>query len=139
MAEAAESSHERIERLVREGKMPRAAVEEAERLWREQLSGGVRLPNGETAVVTLGDLYHLIVDFRVWRKPWRIERALVGVFELRTAEQGRRVGLNQWDEDGRLQGGVVVLDPDMRVRSLHLVDDRRMRKFQRRGDLLWKR
>jgi hypothetical protein len=83
-----ETTKERIDRLVAEGKIPPEAVERAERLWSERLIHGVLMPNGETAIVQLSDLYHLIVDRRIWREPERFERMLAAVFEIRTARQG---------------------------------------------------
>ena len=134
-----EDSRQRIERLVAEGKMPREAAQTAERLWRTRLRRGIALPSGETAVVTLSDLYHLIVDDRIWRKPERIERILSGVFEIRTARGGRRIALSRWDEAGQTRVDCAILEPAGRVWTMHLVDERKLRRELGRGDVLWRR
>src|SRR2546430_2634675 len=104
VARGSESSAERIARLVTEGWMPQAAVAAAEQLWRQRLVPGVRMPNGEVAVIELSDLYHLLVDPRIWRQPERIERLLSGVFEIRDADLGRRRALSYWEEDEKVLG-----------------------------------
>ena len=67
-----EGARGRIERLLAEGRITHEALEGAQELWRARLQGGIKMPNGETATVTLDDLYHLLVDPRIWRKPRRI-------------------------------------------------------------------
>ena len=96
MSNANETSRERAERLIRGGKLTADAVANAEAVWRERLQEGTIIPNGERITVTLSDLYHVIVDHRISRKPERIERALLGIFELRTARYGRREALTSW-------------------------------------------
>ncbi len=119
-----ESPGERIERLLQQGKITAEAVEAAEVLWQDRLQYGVLLPDGETAVITLDDLYHLIVDHRIWRKLWRIELLLRGIFEIRTSVQGRRAGFSTWQDDATTLLGYVILEPDNRVRAMHLVDEK---------------
>ncbi|HZR99522.1 MAG TPA: hypothetical protein VFE37_12490 [Chloroflexota bacterium] len=127
-----------IARLVAEGKLPRAAVTAAEQLWRERLTAGVLMPNGELAHVELSDLYHLLVDDRIWRKPERIERVLASVFEIREAHSGRRKALSRWTEDAVQLFGYAILEPDSRVRTIHLLDQRGERKHRRKGRVLWR-
>lgn len=79
------------------------------------------------------------LDPRILRHPDRIERVLQNVLELRsTGFPGRRTGLSQWEEAGRLLYGKVILEDDGGVRSMHIIDARTMRKEQRKGVLLWK-
>ena len=134
-----EDSRQRIERLVAEGKMPREAVRIAERLWRTRLRRGIALPNGERAVVTRSDLYHLIVDDRIWRNPERIERILVSIFEIRTARSGRRKALSRWEESGRVLAGYAILSEGNRVWTMHVIDERKLRRELNKGDVLWRR
>lgn len=138
MANRDEEPGARIERLIGEGKITREAVEAAEKLWEERLRYGITMPNGETAIITLNDLYHVIVDDRIWRKVYRIERLLLGVFEIRTARLGRRVALSQWEEAGKVLFGRAILDVDSSVRSMHLIDARKLRRERAVGDLLWR-
>ncbi len=136
----AESPKERIERLIREGKITREAVGPAEKLWEERLQYGVIIPNGERITIRLDDLYHVIVDHRIWRKPQRIEQMLLGIFEIRTGREGRRIALSRWGEqvDVSLYGS-IVLESDSGIRSLHVVDDKRIRREMKKGVLLWNR
>lgn len=134
-----ESAAGRIDRLVREGRMPREAVDTAEQLWRERLRGGVELPNGERVTITLGDVHHVIIDVRIWRHPERIERALAEATEIRLADDQFRHVLSRWDEGAQEVLGHAVLRPDGGLQALHLVDERRIRREQRRGVLLWRR
>jgi hypothetical protein len=129
----------RIERLLQQGKITEEAVKAAEALWQDRLQYGVLLPDGEMAVIALDDLYHLIVDNRIWRKLWRIELLLRGIFEIRTALQGRRTGFSTWQEDETILSGYVILEQDNRVRAMHLVDEKRLRREMRKGELLWRR
>ncbi len=139
MANAGEEPKARIERLISEGKITPHAVEVAELLWEQRLQYGVLLPNGERIVVTLRDLHHVIVDDRISRKPERIEWALLGVFEMRPGRLDRRVALSQWQEGVKSLFGMVVIERDNTLRSLHLVDEKRLRREMRKGELLWKR
>ena len=132
-----ESVRERVERLIVEGRLTRDAVREAERVWAERLRHGVRMASGQSVHVSLGDLYHAIVDSRIARKPWRIETMIAGIYELRTAESDRMLGLTRWiEETGELQG-YVILTSERTLRSVHVVDERRLRKLARRGERLW--
>ena len=134
-----ESPRERIERLVAEGRLPGSALAEAEALWRERLRDGVQLPNGDVVRVTEDDLYHVLVDDRIWRHPKRIELALTHVFEIRQARGGRRLAFSHWMEEDQDCLAVIVLQQD-RLWSVHLVDWRRIQRYIRRGgDVLWKR
>jgi hypothetical protein len=139
VSNANETSRERAERLIREGKLTAEAVANAEAIWREYLREGTTIPNGERITVTLSDLYHVIVDPRISRKPERIERALLGIFEIRQARYDRREALTSWEEDGKVLSGIAILDTNNTLRSLHIVDHRRLRRAIRKEDLLWKR
>jgi hypothetical protein len=120
--------------------MPRAAVERAEQLWHERWQRGMQMPNGEVVQVTLDDLYHVIVDPRIWRRPERIETALLHVFEIRALEQGNRLAFSRWREGEQDRLAALVLYPDGTLRALHLIDDRRMRRYTRKQEeVLWKR
>lgn len=134
-----ESTKERIARLVAEGHVPPEAVGEAEQMWEERLRHGVPMPHGEMAEVTINDLYHLLVDPRIWRKPIRIELLLRGVFEVRTAKVGRRRALSRWQEGDVQMWGYAILEPSSKVRTIHLTSERSARRMQRQGDLLWPR
>ncbi len=136
MAGGAESPRERIERLIREGKMTREAVAQGERLWRERWQGGIRMPNGEVVSISLDDLYHLLVDNRIWRKPERIERILQGVYELRATREGRRRALSRWDEDGQSLVGYAIITRDRHAWTMHIIAERDLRKY-RDEELLW--
>ncbi len=119
--------------------MPREAVDEAERIWQERLRAGISLPNGDTVAVTRDDLYHIIVDSRIWRHPERIELALRGIFEIRDAGVGRRQAFSRWQEPEGERLTSVILDPDNTLRTLHLIDERRLRRYLRQGGaVLWR-
>jgi hypothetical protein len=137
IAGGGESAAERIARLVAEGKMPQAAVSAAEELWQQRLVHGVSIPNGEIVRIELSDLHHLIVDARIWRRPERIERLLLGIFEIRQAELGRRRALSQWKESENLLSGYAILLHDNRVWAAHLIDERRLARMRRKERLLW--
>jgi hypothetical protein len=139
VSNANETSRERIERLIREGKLTAGAVANAEAVWHARLREGTIIPNGERITVTLSDLYHVIVDPRISRKPERVERALLGIFEIRTTRYDRREALTSWEEDGKALSGIAILDTNNTLRSLHIVDDRRLRRVMRKEGLLWKR
>jgi hypothetical protein len=139
IAGGAESPRERIERLVVEGKMPRAAVERAEQLWHERWQRGMQMPNGEVVQVTLDDLYHVIVDDRIWRHPERIEAALANVFEIRASYSSRRLALSRWNEGETIQLAAVVLTGESRLWSIHLIDEKRFQRYNRqRSEVLWR-
>jgi hypothetical protein len=133
-----ETPKERVERLIEQAKMSREAVTTAERFWRTRLRDGVLLPNGERAVITLDDLYHVMVDQRVGRKPQRIEQMLRSIFEIRSTDRGRRVAFSRWAEDGKSLVGVIILEANGRLRTLHVVEERRLRRAMQKGDLLWR-
>ncbi|MCM8748579.1 hypothetical protein NET02_05425 [Thermomicrobiaceae bacterium CFH 74404] len=136
---SAEPPRERIERLVAEGQMPRAAVEQVERLWQERLRHGVTMPNGELVRITLDDLYHVIVDSRIWRHPERIERAIAHVFEIRRSHSGRRQAFSRWTKGTKALLASIILEPGNRLWSLHLIDAKRMRRYTRRGgEIIWR-
>jgi hypothetical protein len=137
---SAEPPRERIERLVAEGQMPRDAVEQAERLWQARLRHGVTMPNGEQVRITLDDLYHIIVDSRIWRHPERIARALESVFEIRALEHGSRLAFSRWYEGEQERLAALVLYPDRTLRTMHLIDERRLRRYTRKvGEVVWRR
>jgi hypothetical protein len=117
-----ESPEARIERLLQQGKITAEAVQAAKVLWQDRLQYGVRLPDGEMAIIALHDLLHVIVDNRIWRKLWRIELLLRGIFEIRTSVQGRRTCFSTWQENGTTLLGYVILEQNNRVRAMHLVD-----------------
>lgn len=132
-------SKERLDRLIAEGKLSPDAVEAAERLWTESLRAGIQMPNGETIVVTLGDLYHVVVDPRVLRHPERIATAIGAVFEIRSAERGRRLAFARWTENAAVRLAVIVIDSDNTLRMLHLIDERRLERYTRgEAYVLWK-
>ncbi len=136
IAGGAESPRERIERLIREGKMTREAVDRAEYLWYERWQRGIQMPNGEVVSISLDDLYHLLVDNRIWRKPERIERILQGVYELRATREGRRRALSRWDEEGRSLVGYAIISGDSHAWTMHIIAERDLRKY-RDEELLW--
>ncbi len=120
--------------------MPGSALALAEALWEERLRDGVQLPNGDVVRVTRDDLYHVLVDDRIWRHPERIELALTHVFEMRALEHGNRLAFSRWMENDRERLAVLVLYPDETLRMLHLIDDRRLRRYTRNaGEVLWRR
>ncbi|HHY95483.1 MAG TPA: hypothetical protein GX513_10825 [Firmicutes bacterium] len=135
----AEPPKERIERLVAAGKIPQEAINRAEALWHSRLREGVFLPNGERLQITLLDLYHAIVDPMIWRRPERIESLLLGIFEIREGEHGRRVALSRWKEDEQERVGYAILGEEGGLRTLHVVDEKRIRREMRRGQVLWRR
>ncbi|MBA2452125.1 MAG: hypothetical protein H0V47_03055 [Chloroflexia bacterium] len=133
-----ETTKERVDRLVAEGEMTAQAVANAERVWKERLANGILMPTGDMATVTLSDLHHVIVDIRILRKFERIERMLKGIFEVRTSRLDRRLALTRWHEEHPLVGLVVLLDSNQ-LWTLHVVDDKRLRREQNKGTLLWRR
>lgn len=94
---ALESPQERIERLIAAGRIDLAAVNQAIDLWRQRWQSPVTMPNGEAVLIELSDLYHALAVPRILRRPERIERAIHGVFELRTTDRPpRRIALSEW-------------------------------------------
>lgn|GEM_PF-1412390 len=133
-----ETPRERIERLVAEGRKARADLERALLFWRQRLQAGILLPTGEMVRITLDDLYHLLVDDRILRKPERIELILLSIFEIRQARQSRRRVLSAWQEGERHLFGFAILDSDSRVRTMHVIDERDLRKYAKEP-VLWSR
>ncbi|MBI4507009.1 MAG: hypothetical protein HY691_15875 [Chloroflexi bacterium] len=137
IAGGAESYRDLLEHLVAEGKLPRTAIDQGEAFWRVHLQQGVPMPNGQTAIISLDTLYHLLADHRIWRKPDRILALLPHVFEVRTASLRRWRALSQWEEGDQVLSGYAMFDPDGRLRTLHVVRPRELRRMQRQGERLW--
>ena len=134
----AETPQERIQRLIREGRKTREEVERAEAFWYERLRSGVRLPNGDLVQISHADLCHVIVDDRISREPQRIGRALLSAFEMRETEGGRRLVLSSWQEGERERLAALIIDASINLRSLHLIDQRRLERYRRQaGPILW--
>ena len=127
-----------LDELLRDGRITAAQIADAERVWRERLAAGIRLPTGAQASIDLPVLYHVLADPRIARKPERIERILQSVFEIRTANQGRRRALSRWDEQGVQVAGYAILSPNDEVVTVHVVDERTMARFLRQGDSVWR-
>lgn len=133
-----ESPKRRIERLVDAGEITRDAVACAERAWRDELRSGVTLPDGRSVQIALDDVYHVIVDKRIARRPERIFAALLGVFEIRRADLGRLLCLSRWQEGLTEVFGSVIISDEGSLRSFHLIDQRRVRRYQRRySEVIW--
>jgi hypothetical protein len=49
------------------------------------------------------------------------------------------MGLSMWEEEQEPMYGYVLLDLDLRLRTMHVIDERGIRKKARRGELLWRR
>jgi hypothetical protein len=128
-----------IEQKIAAGIVDGSLVELGREYWQTTLANGVPMPNGERAIVTDSDLHHLLNDPRILRVPERIRSILVGVFEIRTAQYGRRRGLSWWDEHGVAQYGYVILEGDGRVRTMHLTTQRKLEKMANQGERLWVR
>ncbi len=127
-----------IERRIIAGLIDHDLVEAARAYWRQHLRDAVLMSNGERASVSYRDLHHVLRDNRILRKPYRIERVLAGVFEIRTADVGRWMGLSRWEEE-EPRCGYVILEPNFQVWTMHIIDERALRKKARRGELLWRR
>lgn len=127
-----------IESKVAAGEIDQDQVARARELWRLELQDGLVMPNGERVLITERDLYHVLSDIRVRRRPERIALLLANVLELRTAQFDRRLALSHWREEGTPMYGFAILDPDSHLRTLHLIDARSLRKKSRRGDRLWR-
>ena len=63
---------------------------------------------------------------------------LHGVFEIRTASEGRRCALSRWSEQTSNLCGYIILQSDNRLRTMHVVDQRRLEREARKGELLWR-
>lgn len=128
-----------IEAKIASGEIEEDQVARARTLWERDLRDGVVMPTGERVTITERSLYHVLSDERVRRRPERIAQLLAGVFELRTANFGRRRGLSEWFEDEAVRFGFAILDSDGHLRTMHLIDARSMRKKSRQGERLWRR
>ena len=137
IAGGAEQDRELIERLVATGEIPLAAVDRAEQLWRERLQHGVSTPSGETMTLALTDLYHLLRDDRIWRKPERNELLLSNVFEIRSVQLDRRRALGRWQEGNHTITGYAILSSESHLVTLHLVSESEMGRLRRQGNQLW--
>ena len=135
---AQESVKQRIERLIAEGKKSGEDVANAIQFWQQQLQSDIRLPSGDAAQITLDDLYHLMVDDRILRKPERILQVAQGVFEIRQAKGERRRILSSWVEGEQSLYGFAIIEPDGRIRTMHVVGYNDLRKY-RKETLLWSR
>jgi hypothetical protein len=129
---------DRVSRLIREGHMTQEVVDHAVGFWRDQLRQGVRLPHRELVVISLDDLYHVLVDPRILRRVERIEMMLQGVFEIRTTSEGRQCALSRWSEQDQNLCGYIILQADSRLRTMHVVDEKRLERQARKGELLWR-
>jgi hypothetical protein len=118
--------------------MTQEVVDHAVGFWRDQLRQGVRLPHRELVVISLDDLYHVLVDPRILRRVERIEMMLQGVFEIRTTSEGRQCALSRWSEQDQNLCGYIILQADSRLRTMHVVDEKRLERQARKGELLWR-
>ena len=137
IAGGSESDRDRIEHRVAMGETSREGVDAVERLWRDRLQYGVAMPNGETVSIALTDIYHLLLDNRVLRKPERIELLLSNVFQIRSGEVDRRRALGRWPEEAGTIGGYAILTDGSHLVTLHIVTNSELRRLGRKGDLLW--
>lgn len=119
------------------GRIPLEAVEAALVLWQTRLAEGIGLPNGEIAFVTEISLFHVLADSRFWRAPHRIERLLLGIFEIRTGLYGRRRAISRWNEDEANLLGYAIIDEASIVRTLHIVRPSEFRRLLNVGEHLW--
>ncbi len=104
--------------------------------WKDHLQSAIPLPNGEFARITIDDLYHLMIDDRIMRKPERIEQIIRNTFEIRQAKEGRRRILSTWEESGWLLFGFAIIDSDNSIRTMHIINRRGLRKYQNQA-VLW--
>ena len=135
---AQESVKQRIERLIAEGKKSGEDVANAIQFWQQRLQSDVRLPSGDVVQITLDDLYHLMVDDRILRRPERIEQVVQEAFEIRQAKGERRRVLSSWVEGEQSLYGFAIIEPDGRIRTMHVVGYNDLRKY-RKETLLWSR
>lgn len=80
-----EAPRQMVERLLRNGELSQEQFTMIERLWHEELRHGVTRPNDEIVRIELDDLYHVMADQRLRRKPDRVCHLLHAVFEIRQA------------------------------------------------------
>ena len=132
-----EDSRVRIQRLIAEGKLAPDLVAHAEELWSRQWQDGIVMPNGWRIRVTLDDLYHLIVDSRIARKPERIDLMLRHVYEIREARDRRHRILSRWRENAEDRHAFGILAGD-RLWTAHLIMPRDLQKYQDET-VLWRR
>lgn len=137
IAGGSERDREHIEHLIAIGEIPRQAVVAVEDLWRVQLRHGVTMPNGEHVSIALSDLYHLLRDDRVWRKPYRIGELLRNVYQIRSVREDRRRALAIWQEGTGAIFGYAILTEGNHLVTLHIVSEREVRRFGRQGVQLW--
>lgn len=131
-----EPPQKRIERLVAEGKMPKWAVEKAEKMWRTRFSEGIVDPRGINVRITHDDLMHLIVDPHIWRHPERIERIIVNGYAIYQVRNGREELHSSWVEGEKRLLAYAILEPGefCRIKTLHLVDAKELeRKSKKNG------
>lgn len=137
MAGGTDDPIQALELRIQQGEIDRNVVERARAIWLEELASGVYLPNGERIEIWESDLFHILQDDRLLRRPERIERILHHITEIRTARMGRRRGLSSWVEGDITLYGYAILDIDQRVRTMHVIDERKARKQARQGERLW--
>jgi hypothetical protein len=134
-----ESAKGRIDRLVAEGKISKSAVDNATEIWETTLKTGIIAPNKELIRIELSDLYHLIVDERILRHPERLKSMIRGIYEIRTADKGRRLALSSWEEGRKTLAGYTILEKEGRVRTAHIVDIKKISKLKKQGELIWQK
>ncbi|MGI9863115.1 hypothetical protein SDD30_17215 [Moorella naiadis] len=134
-----ENSKQRIDRLIKEGKMPQQAVIEAEKFWQTNLRKPLVGPLGVEITVTLGDFYHAIVDPRIWRHPERIKMALKSVVEIVESKNypSYEVWICRWKEDGKEITAIAVIAPDRTLKTLHIGDEKRIKRLKKGVKILW--
>ena len=132
-----ETPRARIDRLVAEGKITREAVAKAEQIWQDQLQGGIAMPSGEVVPIALDDVYHVIADPRILRKPERIALILMHVFEIREARWGMRRALARWQEENRTLAGYAIISTENTLKTAHVIDEAELRRIQRKEQLVW--
>lgn len=126
-----------MQRLLRAGELTTDQLARAEQSWRDRLRHGVVMPNGETVRIELTDVYHVLNDGRIRRRPERIERLLSSVFEIRQARGDRRRALGQWEEEGQPVFGFAIIESDSRLRTMRVTIAKSLVPYQRRELLLW--
>jgi len=134
-----ENSKQRVDRLVKEGKIPRQAIIEAEKFWQTNLCEPLVGPRESKITVTLSDLYHAIVDPRVWRHPERIKTALKSVVEIVESriDPAYEVWICRWREDGKEITAIAVIAPNRTLKTFHIIDDKRIKRFKKGVKVLW--
>ncbi len=129
---------QRVERLVREGKMPREAVIKAEAFWETDLRKPLLDPRGVNVTVTLNDVYHVIVDPRIWRHPERIKKILNFVVEIvESKTPGFEVLISEWGENGKTIYAYAVIALNKTLKVAHVVDKKKIRQLKKGAKVLW--